>query len=324
MPKSQGRHRSLRHRQGGARDQAGKVEFRVEKAGIVHVAIGKRSFGAERLLENAQALLTSLLRAKPASAKGHYMQSVAVSTTMGPGIAASTRDRARPAREDGSMRRAEKIDAVRELQDDSGRATVAVLAEYRGLTVGQHEPHSGARVREAQGRCRVGKNTLAKRRRSRRRVTRSSGRCSRPAGADPRLQRTRSRSRSWRSSSPRSSPSSRSGARCSMVLVLPAAEVKALATLPAREVLLAQLLGLLQAPATQLLRTLNEPAARVARLVDSIGKRAGSGAGEGKRGLVGGVQTTASAGRKGNAMDVTREQVKDFLKNMSLWTPRRS
>jgi large subunit ribosomal protein L1 len=66
--------------------KAGKVEFRVEKAGIVHVAVGKRSFGAERLLENAQALLTSLLRAKPAAAKGHYMQSVAVSTTMGPGI----------------------------------------------------------------------------------------------------------------------------------------------------------------------------------------------------------------------------------------------
>src|SRR5437667_6270761 len=66
--------------------KAGKVEFRVEKAGIVHVPIGKRRFGAERLLENAQALLTSLLRAKPAAAKGHYMQSVAVSTTMGPGI----------------------------------------------------------------------------------------------------------------------------------------------------------------------------------------------------------------------------------------------
>src|SRR2546428_9139929 len=66
--------------------KAGKVEFRVEKAGIVHVPIGKRSFGPERLLENAQALLTALLRAKPAAAKGNYMQSVAVSTTMGPGI----------------------------------------------------------------------------------------------------------------------------------------------------------------------------------------------------------------------------------------------
>ena len=66
--------------------KAGKVEFRVEKAGIVHVPIGKRSFGADRLIENAHALLTSLLRAKPAAAKGNYMQSVAVSTTMGPGI----------------------------------------------------------------------------------------------------------------------------------------------------------------------------------------------------------------------------------------------
>ena len=66
--------------------KAGKVEFRVEKAGIVHVPIGKRSFGPDRLIENAQALLTSLLRAKPAAAKGNYMQSVAVSTTMGPGI----------------------------------------------------------------------------------------------------------------------------------------------------------------------------------------------------------------------------------------------
>ena len=66
--------------------KGGKVEFRVEKAGIVHVAIGKRSFGPERLIENAQALLSSLLRAKPAASKGNYMQSVAVSTTMGPGV----------------------------------------------------------------------------------------------------------------------------------------------------------------------------------------------------------------------------------------------
>jgi large subunit ribosomal protein L1 len=66
--------------------KAGKVEFRVEKAGIVHVGIGKRSFGPERLIENAHAVLSSLLRAKPAAAKGNYMQSVAVSTTMGPAV----------------------------------------------------------------------------------------------------------------------------------------------------------------------------------------------------------------------------------------------
>jgi len=66
--------------------KAGKVEYRVEKAGIVHVPIGKRSFGAEKLVENASAVLSSLVRAKPAAAKGNYLGSIAVSTTMGPGI----------------------------------------------------------------------------------------------------------------------------------------------------------------------------------------------------------------------------------------------
>jgi len=66
--------------------KAGKVEFRVEKAGIVHVAIGKASFGAEKLTENANALLSSLIKAKPAASKGNYLVSVAVSSTMGPGI----------------------------------------------------------------------------------------------------------------------------------------------------------------------------------------------------------------------------------------------
>jgi large subunit ribosomal protein L1 len=66
--------------------KAGKVEFRVEKAGIVHVPIGKASFGAEKLLDNAQALLTSLIRAKPAAAKGNYLMSVSVAATMGPGV----------------------------------------------------------------------------------------------------------------------------------------------------------------------------------------------------------------------------------------------
>ncbi len=66
--------------------KAGKVEFRVEKAGIVHVPIGKRSFGADKLRENAHALIASLTRAKPAASKGHYFLSIAVSTTMGPSV----------------------------------------------------------------------------------------------------------------------------------------------------------------------------------------------------------------------------------------------
>ena len=66
--------------------KAGKVEFRVEKAGIVQVPIGKRSFGADKLRDNAHALIASLVRAKPAAAKGNYVMSIAVSTTMGPSV----------------------------------------------------------------------------------------------------------------------------------------------------------------------------------------------------------------------------------------------
>ncbi len=67
--------------------KAGKVEYRVEKAGIVHVPVGKASFGAEKLVDNAGALIEALVRAKPAAAKGHYLRSISVSTTMGPGVA---------------------------------------------------------------------------------------------------------------------------------------------------------------------------------------------------------------------------------------------
>jgi large subunit ribosomal protein L1 len=66
--------------------KAGKVEYRVEKAGIVHVPIGKASFGPEKLAENAAALIAALVRAKPAAAKGNYLRSVSVATTMGPGV----------------------------------------------------------------------------------------------------------------------------------------------------------------------------------------------------------------------------------------------
>lgn len=69
------------------RDQkAGKVEYRVDKAGIVHCGIGKLSFEADKLWENASALLDVILKAKPASTKGTYVKKIAVSSTMGPGI----------------------------------------------------------------------------------------------------------------------------------------------------------------------------------------------------------------------------------------------
>ena len=66
--------------------KAGKVEYRVEKAGIVHARIGKCSFADERLVGNAEALIQALLRAKPATAKGVYLRSITMSSTMGPGV----------------------------------------------------------------------------------------------------------------------------------------------------------------------------------------------------------------------------------------------
>ncbi|MDP4147658.1 MAG: 50S ribosomal protein L1, partial [Bacillota bacterium] len=64
--------------------KAGKVEYRVDKTSIVHVPVGKASFGAEKLAENLHTLMEAVIKAKPAAAKGQYVKSVAVSSTMGP------------------------------------------------------------------------------------------------------------------------------------------------------------------------------------------------------------------------------------------------
>jgi large subunit ribosomal protein L1 len=66
--------------------KAGKIDFKVEKAGIVHVPMGKVSFGVEKIVQNAAAFLETIIRLKPASSKGTYLKSITISTTMGPGI----------------------------------------------------------------------------------------------------------------------------------------------------------------------------------------------------------------------------------------------
>jgi large subunit ribosomal protein L1 len=66
--------------------KAGKVEFRVDKTGIVHSPVGKISFEAPKLAENAQALLAAVIKAKPAAAKGKYVKRITLTSTMGPGV----------------------------------------------------------------------------------------------------------------------------------------------------------------------------------------------------------------------------------------------
>ncbi len=67
--------------------KAGKVEFRVDKGGVVHAPIGKMSFEADRLVANAHALMENVVKAKPSAAKGKYLKSITMSSTMGPGVA---------------------------------------------------------------------------------------------------------------------------------------------------------------------------------------------------------------------------------------------
>ena len=70
--------------------KAGRVDFRVDKAGIVHAPIGKKSFGPQKLLDNMKTLLETIMRLKPSSAKGTYLKTISVATTMGPGVKIDT------------------------------------------------------------------------------------------------------------------------------------------------------------------------------------------------------------------------------------------
>jgi large subunit ribosomal protein L1 len=67
--------------------KAGKVEFRVDKTGVVHAPVGKISFATDKLLENASMLIQAVIKAKPSAAKGKYVRSATICSTMGPGVA---------------------------------------------------------------------------------------------------------------------------------------------------------------------------------------------------------------------------------------------
>jgi large subunit ribosomal protein L1 len=71
--------------------KAGKIDFKVDKYGIIHAAIGKVSFDADKLRENAQELISTLIKMKPTAAKGTYVKSIYLSSTMSPGIAIDTK-----------------------------------------------------------------------------------------------------------------------------------------------------------------------------------------------------------------------------------------
>src|SRR5262245_4028585 len=174
------------------------------------------------------------------------------------------------------MKRAEKVESVEVLQDEFGRASVTVLAEYRGLTALQMNRLRRV-VREADGRCRVAKNRLAKRAIDGSSYASLEGMLKGPTALIIGFKDPIAIAKIAVKLADEMPKLAIKGAVLDGQL-LPAAGVKALADLPPKQVVMGQLLGLLQAPASQLLRTLNEPGARLARLVDALAKRADGGA----------------------------------------------
>ena len=174
------------------------------------------------------------------------------------------------------MNRAEKTENVAALTDDFAKASVAVLAEYRGLTAGQMNRLRRV-VREADGRCRVTKNRLAKRAIGGSRYASLGDMLTGPTALIIGFKDPIAIAKIAMKLADEMPKLSIKGAVLDGQVVAPAG-VKALAELPPKEVVLAQLLGLIQAPASQLVRTLNEPGARLARLVDALAKRADGGA----------------------------------------------
>src|SRR5512141_2545335 len=109
--------------------KAGKIEFRVDKTAIIHVPVGKVSFPEAQLVENTEALLTAVQKAKPAAAKGKYMKSVVMSSSMGPGIPLD------PATAEKTTTRASKTEELALLAATVGKAPHAFLIDYKGLSV---------------------------------------------------------------------------------------------------------------------------------------------------------------------------------------------
>ena len=145
--------------------KAGKVEYRLDKANIIHTAIGKVSFGAEKLTENFNTLMEAINKARPAAAKGQYLRSVTVASTMGPGVkvnpATTTCKKGEKMSEIKKAQQAKQV-IIDEIKEKLSRAKSAVVIDYIGINVEQADKMR-KELREADVDYTVYKNTLFKR-----------------------------------------------------------------------------------------------------------------------------------------------------------------
>ena len=149
--------------------KAGKVEFRVDKTGIVHAPVGKTSFAPQNLIDNASALLDSIVKAKPSAAKGKYLRSITRVVHDGPGRPHRRKPRSTSAAQalGGSrtvmaVTRADKEAELQLLEGVFQGADAAILIDYKGINVPQ-VTELRRELRKASASYKVVKNTLAKR-----------------------------------------------------------------------------------------------------------------------------------------------------------------
>ena len=259
--------------------KAGKIEYRVDKGANVHAPVGKASFSEEQLYENALAFLRELVRAKPAAAKGTYLKSVTMSSTMGPGVAIdpqvvlssvkawrARRIRCRPQKKKRSSRTmTERLEGAKSIY----------LADFSGMTVekviraAREVPRGGRRVQGHQEHAAQARGPCA-RRDAARRIPRGADR---PGLLDGERSRTGPRAGRVREGRTRSRV-----VKAGLIgdKLYNADEVKQLASLPPRDVLLAQVLGTISAPLSQFLGAVNA----LARVAGPAGGRARGKAGE--------------------------------------------
>ncbi len=252
--------------------KAGRVEFKLDKNGNVAVPVGKFSFAEDQLVQNGTAVIEAVVRARPATAKGRFVDGLTLSATMSPGITVDPS----PYLTFRKSMRPEKANIVSDLSEKLSRSSFTLVTDYQRMKVDQFSELRN-RLAPAGAELRVVKNSFLKR------ALAESG----MPDVEKQLSGQTAVVTGEKDVAPVAKILKAFAAEFKIATlkvglvdksILSTAEVEALAELPSREVLLAKLLGLLLAPATQLVRVLNEPASAFARLLKAKGEKGGGDA----------------------------------------------
>ena len=264
--------------------KAGRVEFKMDKAGNLHVAFGKLSFEPKAIEENAKAIIGAVVHAKPATAKGQFIESCTLASTMSPGLRLDIHEFA-PSRVSRQVRfmRAEKKLIAEELRKQVAGSPFVLLTDYTGLTVEQFA-ELRKRLRGANAECHVVKNTML------RHAAKAAGLANFNGALAGMTAMVIGDKKSDISAAAKilkqfakefEKPKVKLGLMGQQLLK--AEEVSAVADLPSLDVLRAQLIGLLQTPATRFAVVLGAPASQIARVLKAHADKQGAAGATGRR-----------------------------------------